>query len=254
MKQGKRMNRREVLQAGAACALAGSLSHAALAAGSEDSSAESIKVAVITGRHGYDVPNFHTLFRSMSGVDAYIQHMEDFVTSPEPARQSYDALVFYFMPRKGPEAKDLTAYEKRLIGILEHVGESKQGIVVLHHALLGYRAWPVWSEVVGIDDRKFGYHPGQTLKIDIAAADHPITAGLQPWEMSDETYTMDNASEGSTILLTTDHPKSMKTIGWTRKHKNARVFCLASGHDNVTWVDANFREVLGRGIRWCAAE
>jgi len=254
MKQPKHITRRKVLQAGVTCALAGSLSCAAPAAGSEEPPAKSIKVAVITGRHGYDVPNFHVLFRSLPGIDAYIQHMEDFVTSPEAARQSYDVVLFYFMPRKGPEDKDLTSYEKRLTGILEHLGESNQGVVVLHHALLGYRAWPLWSEVVGIADRKFGYHPGQTLKIDIATVDHPITAGLQPWEMSDETYTMDDASVGSTILLTTDHPKSMKTIGWTRKHKNARVFCLASGHDNVTWVDPNFREVLRRGIRWCAAE
>lgn len=254
MKQGKCVSRREVLQAGAACALAGSLVRTAPAADDEVSQAKDVKVAVITGRHGYDVPNFHQLFRSMSGVDAYIQHMEDFVTSAEQARQSYDVILFYFMPRKGPGAADLTPYEKRLIGMLERLGETNQGIVVLHHAILSYRDWPVWSEIVGIDDRKFGYHPGQTLRIDIADADHPITAGLQPWEMGDETYTMDDAGAGSTVLLTTDHPKSMKTIGWTRQHEKARVFCLASGHDNVTWADTNFREVLRRGINWCAAD
>jgi type 1 glutamine amidotransferase len=54
------------------------------------------------------------------------------------------------------------------------------------------------------------------------------------------------------VLLTTDHPKSMKTLGWVRQHRNARVFCLQSGHDGVTWASPEFRTVLERGIRWCA--
>ena len=36
-------------------------------------------VAVITGHHAFDVPNFHALFRGMASVDAYIQPLEDFV-------------------------------------------------------------------------------------------------------------------------------------------------------------------------------
>ena len=37
-----------------------------------------------------------------------------------------------------------------------------------------------------------------------------------------------------------------------RCYKNARVFCFESGHDNQTWVDPNFREVLRHGVLWCA--
>ena len=70
--------------------------------------------------------------------------------------------------------------------------------------------------------------------------------------MVDETCTMADAGEGSGTLLTVDHPKSMKTLAWTRSHKESRVFCFESGHDNVTWVNAEFRNVLQRGIRWCA--
>ena len=72
------------------------------------------------------------------------------------------------------------------------------------------------------------------------------------WEMIDETYTMADAGEGSKILLTTDHANSMKTLGWTRQYKNARVFCFESGHDNQTWIDPNFRKILHHGVLWCA--
>jgi type 1 glutamine amidotransferase len=54
------------------------------------------------------------------------------------------------------------------------------------------------------------------------------------------------------VLLTADHPKSMKAIAWTRQHGQSRVFCFQSGHDNDTWENAGFRNVLERGILWCA--
>lgn len=45
--------------------------------------AKPITVAVITGGHSYDVMSFQRLFRSLDGVEAYIQHMDDFATSSE---------------------------------------------------------------------------------------------------------------------------------------------------------------------------
>lgn len=63
---------------------------------------------------------------------------------------------------------------------------------------------------------------------------------------------MADAGEGSQVLLSTDHPKSMKTLAWARQYKKARVFCLESGHDNQAWANPHFREILRRGILWCA--
>jgi type 1 glutamine amidotransferase len=63
---------------------------------------------------------------------------------------------------------------------------------------------------------------------------------------------MNDAGEGSDVLLTTVHPESMKTIAWTRQYKNARVFCYQSGHDNQAYANPNFRKVVARGIHWLA--
>ena len=70
--------------------------------------------------------------------------------------------------------------------------------------------------------------------------------------MVDETYSMASAGQDSHILLTTDHPESMRVLGWTRQFRKSRVFCFQSGHDNLTYVDPNFRKILLRGIQWCA--
>ena len=107
---------------------------------------------------------------------------------------------------------------------------------------------------MGIPNRKFWFYMNQHLHVQVADNKHPITQGMQPWNMVDETYTMADAGKDSHILLTVDHPKSMKTIGWTRQYKKSPVFCLESGHDNQTWTNPNFREVVRRGLLWCAGK
>lgn len=204
-----------------------------------------LRVAVVTGGHTFDVLNFHKLFRELAGVDAYIQHMEDFVATPEAVRDAYDVVVFYHMLMQGPP-------DGPLKNALAHLGATEQGILVLHHALLAHPEWAVWSEVVGIPNRKFWFYHDQSIPVQVAKRDHPITLGLEPWTTQDETYTMADAGEGSEILLTTDHPKSMKKLAWTRTYRKSRVFCFQCGHDNAGWSNPNFRTVLHRGIQWCA--
>ena len=102
-----------------------------------------IKTAVITGGHSFDLIEFHELFRSYPDLDVYIQHLEDFASSPQAVRDSYETLVFYFMPREGPAEG---GKPRRTLGRLAETG---QGLVILHHALLAYPDWPLWAEVVG---------------------------------------------------------------------------------------------------------
>jgi type 1 glutamine amidotransferase len=78
--------------------------------------------------------------------------------------------------------------------------------------------------------------------------------GLTAWEMVDETYTMNDVGASSEILLTVDHPKSMRTIAWTRWYGEARVFCYGAGHDNQTWSNVYLCHVLVRGIEWAAGK
>ena len=207
---------------------------------------DEMSVAVVTGEHAFDVPGFHAVFRSFSGMDVYIQHLDDFVADTGKVRDHYDVILFYNMHQETPEA------DSRVGSALEQLGATRQGIFLLHHAILAYPEWGVWSDLVGMQDRSFGYHHELELHVDIARANHPITRGLEAWDMVDETYTMGMPDQDSEILLTVEHPLSMKAIAWTRQCGEARVFCLQSGHDNLTFVDPHFRTVIGRGIQWCA--
>ena len=205
------------------------------------------KVAVVTGGHNFNVPAFHTLFRSLPDADCYIQHLEDYGGNVGKVRQQYDVVLFYTMPRGVPPA------EGGVCEALEELGATSQGVFVLHHGILTYGDWPFWSNLVGMQNREVAsVHFDQTLNLYIERSDHPITSGLEGWSMVDETYVMAEPDADNEILLTTDHPQSLKAIAWTRTFQQARVFCFQAGHDHQTYVDPNFRQVLARGIQWCA--
>lgn len=207
-----------------------------------------LKTAVITGRHAFDVPAFHALFRSMTTVDFYLQELDNFAADAGKSRSHYDVLLFYHMHIETPDEQDRTG--KRIKEALMQIGETPQGIVLLHHAILAYPKWPFWSELVGIHERSFGYHTNQTLNIEVTNPTHPITAGFDNWRMGDETYTMANAGDDSNILLTVNHPQSMRTLAWARQYKQARIFCFQCGHDNESFAHSMYRAVLQRGIQW----
>ena len=204
-----------------------------------------MKIAVVTGEHGFREKDFDAVFRSMEDIDFIREDLDVFVEDPD--QKEYETVVFYNFHRPYPTDKQAKA-------ILD-LTERGQGVVILHHAILAFPEWESYSDMCGIDARAdFGYFPKQTLQVQVTDPTHPITEGLTDWEMGDETYTMKSAGEDSTILLTVDHPNSMHVLGWAREYGNSRIFCLQSGHDNVTYSHPNFREVLRRGIQWCAKQ
>ncbi|MDE0482160.1 MAG: ThuA domain-containing protein [Candidatus Poribacteria bacterium] len=204
-----------------------------------------MNIAVVTGEHGFREKDFDAVFQSMEGILFVREDLDVFVDDPD--QKEYDTVVFYNFHRPYPTE----AQAKAILDLTER----GQGIVILHHAILAFPEWDEYSGMCGIDARTdFGYFPKQTLQVQVTDPTHPITEGIADWEMGDETYTMKSAGEDSTILLTVDHPNSMDVLGWAREYGNSRIFCLQSGHDNVTYSNPNFREVLRRGIQWCAKQ
>jgi len=205
--------------------------------------ADPIKLAVVTGGHPFDVPRFHALFRGRPDVDAYPQEFDNWVHDWGQVRRQYDVALFYNMHMDLPTGPYREA--------IEDLAARPQGVVILHHALLAWPELQAWTDLVGIADRSFGYHMGQTIRLDVAA-DHPITNGVSSWEMPEETYTVAEPGADNQVLLIAEHPLSMRSLAWVRQCGHARVFCLQCGHDNLAWEHPYYREVLIRGIRWAA--
>jgi len=212
---------------------------------------ERVKTAVVTGQHPYDVPAFIECVNALEGVAAYPQHMEDFCADAGAARDTYEAVVFYNFHQATPTGEGAW-YEAPMKAALERIGQTEQGIVVLHHAILAFPQWPFWADLVGVEDRSFSYHVNQTLEVAIGNVDHPITRGLAPWTQVDESYVMGEPGPDSEVLLTTEHPQSTRCLAWVREFGKARVVCLQLGHDRVAYQNPSFREVLTRGVQWVA--
>ncbi|MBW3624823.1 MAG: ThuA domain-containing protein [Armatimonadetes bacterium] len=212
-----------------------------------------IQVAVVTGGHAFQVPPFYAVFRDMPEVDFYPQALDEYTADAKLAG-AYDVVVFYHMHQFRP-GDELPWYQKQFSSTLERLGSETQGICVLHHGIVAFQEWPFWSDLVGIEDRTLqSFHMDQSVEVEVADPDHPITRGLSGWTMIDETYRMADADpeNGNHLLLTTSHPKSMRTLAWTREFRGSRVFCYQAGHDTQTFDDPNFRRVMDRGIRWLA--
>lgn len=213
-------------------------------------------VAVVTGGHSFDVPRFYDVFRSNPDITFYPQELREFVADAGEVREQYDVVAFYILYRGSDFDADGKRVEQTKKAIRE-VGETGTGIVVLHHAILSFPEWDLWTDLCGLPDRgmsEFEPHFEQSVAVDIADTDHHITTGLSPWEMTDETYEMADPSEDNRVLLTTDHPDSMSVVGWTRRFHDSRVFCFQSGHDDRAYSNPQFRTVLDRGVEWTAGD
>ena len=203
-----------------------------------------MKIAVVTGKHGFDEGKFDAVFESMDGIEFVREDLSVFVDDPD--RDKYETVVFYNFHQQNPDPETSEA----ILGL----ADNGQGLVVLHHAVLAFPKWKEFSDICGVHDRSFGFSEGEKIRVHVADTSHPITTGINDWEMIDETYTMESPGEDSHVLLTVDHPKSMKVIGWTRTYRNSRVFCFQSGHDNETYSVEQFLEVLTRGIHWVVGQ
>lgn len=146
-------------------------------------------------------------------------------------------------------------YEGAALDALSELGETKQGIFMLHHSILAFQQWPLWKEITGLDPVKYhDYHLDETMSFHITAQEHPIMEGLPDFTMVDEAYESEGVFDvpGVEVLMTTDNSKNIPTVAWTKQYKKSKVFCYQSGHCNTSYSNKYFREIVRRGILWAA--
>jgi hypothetical protein len=90
------------------------------------------------------------------------------------------------------------------------------------------------------------------MKVTVVDREHPITRGLDDFEIHDETYGGYFTSSNVHVLLKTDHPKNDPSLAWTTQYGKSRVFYLMLGHDRLAWENPAYSKLLDRGIRWAA--
>jgi putative membrane-bound dehydrogenase-like protein len=156
---------------------------------------------------------------------------------------AYDALAIYANTEKiSPEQEQ---------ALLDYVA-SGRGLVPLHCASYCFLNSPKYIALVGA---QFQRHGTGVFRTKIARPDDPIMKGFGGFESWDETYVHTKHNEADRIVLETraegdrDEPWT-----WVRTHGKGRIFYTAWGHDQQTWSNPGFQNLVERGIRWAAGQ
>lgn len=131
--------------------------------------------------------------------------------------------------------------------LLDYVAAGK-GFIPLHCASYCFLNSPRCIELTGA---QFKRHGTGVFRTTVAAAEHPITKGYEPFESWDETYVHHKHNEKDRTVLEYRTDKDGKEPWtWVRTHGQGRVFYTAWGHDARTWGHPGFHDLVERGIRW----
>lgn len=156
---------------------------------------------------------------------------------------SYDALLLYANIDKidPPEEKAL----------LDYVAGGG-GFVPLHCATYCFRNS---DEVVALMGGQFQRHGVGVFRTTIDNAAHPIMKGFGGFESWDETYVHHLHNEKDrTVLAYRVDAEGREPWTWIRTQGDGRVFYTAWGHDQRTWGNPGFQNLVERGIRWAAGD
>lgn len=153
----------------------------------------------------------------------------------------YDVLVLYANIDRISEGQSQA--------LLAYVADG-HGFVPLHCATYCFRNSP---EVVALMGGQFKRHGTGVFRTEIDRPEHPIMRGFGGFESWDETYVHHLHNERNrTVLAFRVDNQGREPWTWIRTHGKGRVFYTAWGHDQRTWSQPGFQNLVERGIRWSA--
>jgi len=216
-------------------------------------SAKKLNILVVTGGHGFDEKSFFEMFDSFQDIN-YTKLVQQEANAQlgtiDP--KTFDAVVFYDMPKTIEEKDKANYYTLLKLG---------KGMVFLHHSQCSYQDWSEYKTIVGGK-----YHEEQNtpqtstyqhdVKFTVKISDprHPVTRGIKDFEILDEVYGNTEVLPSVTPLLTTDHPLSSKTIGWTHQIEKSRIVYIQPGHDKNSYFNPNYQKLVRQAIEYVAAK
>lgn len=133
------------------------------------------------------------------------------------------------------------------------------GFASLHPATASFMNSDEYHDMVG---GVFVFHdPNKVIPVTLqprshyhtevaAVQSHPITEGLEDFEVQDELYVVDGDMTSWRVLARAlSHP-----VAYTKPYGAGRVFCTNLGHDERALGHPAVQQLYVRGIRWVARQ
>jgi type 1 glutamine amidotransferase len=122
------------------------------------------------------------------------------------------------------------------------------GLAALHCASYCFRNSDAYIALVGA---QFKSHGTGTFRTRLLQPEHPVTKGFTGFESWDETYVHHRHNpEGRTVL----EQREDEPWTWVRTEGKGRIFYTAWGHDDRTWSNPGFHDLVERGLRYAAGQ
>lgn len=150
----------------------------------------------------------------------------------------YDGLIVY-----ANHESVRPAQEKAL---LNFVAEGN-AFIPIHSASFCFKNSPEYIDLVGA---QFMEHGTGTFKATIVNEEHPVMQGLEEFSTWDETYVHDKIAEDITVLMERVEGGHREPWTWVKHHGEGKVFYTAYGHDERTWTNPGFQQLVKQGILW----
>ncbi len=143
--------------------------------------------------------------------------------------------------------------------LLDYVAGGR-GLIAVHCASWCFRNSEPLVRMMG---GQFWRHTWDTIRPVWVKPEHPALAGTKPVSTLDETYLHQKLQPDNLVLTerliqpdqAKDRPgQTTEPYTWVRTHGKGRVFYTAYGHDQNTWANADFENLLEKGIKWAVGE
>lgn len=179
-----------------------------------------------------------------------VREVDDLEFLATPVIFDYDVIVLhlknYDPPRRYPEMQaNLTRFV-----------QEGRGLMLLHFACGAFQDWPGFVELAGrVWDPKMRSHdPHGPFTVRIAAHDHPITQGLDDFEVTDELYTCLGGEPAIEVLATARSKVDGQEypMAFVRQVEQGRVFQTVLGHDTIAFGAPGVERLLQRACLWAA--
>ena len=174
------------------------------------------------------------LFRS--GVNmSYTTDLNDINTEN---LSKYDGLIIYANHDSLPPAQE---------SAMRAFVEGGKGLIPLHSASGCFRNSAWYIKTIG---GQFASHKVETFENKILKADHPVMKGITNFKTWDETYVHKNLNPDKTVIGERVEGDHHEPYTWVRNEGKGRVFYTAYGHEDSTWTNNQFLELVKNGVVW----
>ena len=160
----------------------------------------------------------------------------------EGVLEQYDGLIIY------ANYDSITAPQEK--ALLQFVSSGK-GFIPLHCASYCFRNSDDVVEMIG---GQFKSHRYDSFSSVIVEPEHPVMKNIHSFSTKDETYVHDKLSKNIHVLTERVEGSHREPYTWVRQYGKGRVFYTAYGHDEVTFNNPQFLQLVKNGILWAVGD